>query len=280
MRLWKNSGKKSLRIFESFNILKKRLNFYEAKEILSFITGEEYPYLFFKDVVLSDKKIRYFIDKRLKEKIPLQYLVKRARFKERYFYIEKGVFIPRPETELLVEKAIDLINKGKIDFFLEIGTGSGCITGTILAELENIRAVATDISRKAIKVSEINFKNLGVLKRVDLKKCDIYKGYKRFPLVIVNPPYISLKEKFKLQKEVSKEPKRALFSGIKGTEFIEKILKDFKKVFKKNAYFLFEIGYNQKSEILDILKENGFRFLNVYKDFNSIERVVLSRCGH
>lgn len=216
------------------------------------------------------------------KKVPLGYLIKKKEFFGLEFYIEEGVLIPRPETEVLVEKVLHQLENLKNPSGLEVGVGSGCISVSLLYNKKDLKMYALDISEKALKITKINAEKYDLLDRLTLIKFDVMKddvkdlNLDRLDFVVSNPPYISEDEYESLPEEVKKEPKEALISGKVGTEFYEKIVEKFKNYLKEYGFFAFEIGINQAEKVKSILERNGFKNIKIYKDLAGIDRVLIA----
>ncbi|MDM7273205.1 peptide chain release factor N(5)-glutamine methyltransferase [Sulfurihydrogenibium azorense] len=216
------------------------------------------------------------------KKVPLGYLIKKKEFFGLEFYIEEGVLIPRPETEVLVEKVLHQLENLKNPLGLEVGVGSGCISVSLLYNKKDLKMYALDISEKALKITKINAEKYDLLDRLTLIKFDVMKddvkdlNLDRLDFVVSNPPYISEDEYESLPEEVKKEPKEALISGKVGTEFYEKIVEKFKNYLKEYGFFAFEIGINQAEKVKSILERNGFKNIKIYKDLAGIDRVLIA----
>lgn len=216
------------------------------------------------------------------KKIPLAYLIKKKEFFGLGFYVEEGVLIPRPETEILVEKVLQKLENLKNPVGLEVGVGSGCISISLLHSKKDLKMYALDISEKALKITKINAEKYNLLDRLTLIKFDVIKddakdlNLEKLDFVVSNPPYISEDEYENLQEEVKKEPKEALISGKVGTEFYEKIVEKFKDYLKEDGFFAFEIGINQAEKVKSILEKNDFKNTKVYKDLAGIDRVLIA----
>jgi len=219
------------------------------------------------DDFVTDNEKKKFLDYLNRRKInePISYILEKKEFWNYNFFIEKGVLIPRPETELLVENILK-IKKNKNYFYniLEIGTGSGCIIISLLKELKFSRGVGIEISKKALQISKKNSELLKVNKRlkfylVDLKK---FKAFQKFDIIVSNPPYIPEHRIINLSEDIKRfEPKSALLGGKLGYEYTEKIIIAYSKFLKKNGVLALEMGDNQFQNIYQILKKNGFRVL-------------------
>ncbi|MGC9120241.1 MAG: peptide chain release factor N(5)-glutamine methyltransferase [Sulfurihydrogenibium sp.] len=221
------------------------------------------------------------LEERVKRK-PLSYIVKKKEFFGLEFYVDKGVLIPRPETEILVEKVLESLKTKENPIGLEVGVGSGCISISLLHNKKDLKMVALDISEKALQITKINAEKFNVLDRITLKNFDIMKddleslGIEYVDFVVSNPPYIPEKDYENLQEEVKHEPKEALIAGKVGTEFYEKIVERLKSLLKEDGFFAFEIGIGQSEQVKNILERNGFKKVKIYKDLASIDRVVIA----
>lgn len=200
---------------------------------------------------------------------PLEYITKKASFYGMDFFIDEGALIPRPETELLVDKATQLITRHKIRKIYEIGVGSGIITITLCLLNPRIQITATDISPTALKIAQKNIAIKSALdstlkSRIRLIHADLLQGTDFTPkdsLIISNPPYIA--EDYALPKNVAFEPKIALLGGKKGDEILQKII-------ALNADFLCcEIGHNQ-GYLAEFL--GAYRSVEFYKDYAGFTR--------
>jgi release factor glutamine methyltransferase len=226
-----------------------------------------------KLIVLSEKRASGY---------PMAYLTKSKEFFGLDFYIEEGVLIPRPETEILVEKVIEKLQNAKGELIgLEVGVGSGCISVSLLKNIKNLKIIGIDVSEKALEITEKNAKIHEVLDRLKLFKFDIMNekmnslNLPKLDFVVSNPPYIKEEEYQKLQEEVKKEPKEALISGKEGTEFYEKIVNSLKDFLKEDGFFAFEVGIGQAGKVKQILEDNGYKNIEIYKDLARIDRVVI-----
>ena len=243
-----------------------------------------------KDIILNPEKVleaekletfNSLINRRIKEKIPVQYLTNEAFFMGEEFYVDENVLIPRPETEILVEEVLKLVSKNNAKI-IDIGTGSGCIACMIAKNLEAASIFASDISEKALKIAELNAERLGVKDKITFINSDIFKNIgstEKFDVIVSNPPYISILEKQNLQPEVVlHEPHRALFTeDEKGISFYEKLIFQAKNQLNKNGYLAVEIGIYQAADVIKIFKNAGFKEIKVIKDFNNIERIVIGK---
>jgi len=219
------------------------------------------------DDFVTDNEEKKFLDYLNRRKInePISYILEKREFWDYNFFIEKGVLIPRPETELLVENILKIKkNKNYSYNILEIGTGSGCIIISLLKELKLSRGIGIEVSKKALQISKRNSELLKVNKKlkfylVDLKK---FKTFQKFDIIVSNPPYIPEHRITNLSEDIKRfEPKSALSGGKLGYEYTEKIIKIYSKFLKKNGILALEIGDNQFQNINEILKKKSFRVL-------------------
>ena len=197
-----------------------------------------------------------FIEERLNNR-PIAYIVGNREFMGLDFYVQEGVLIPRPDTEVLVEEVIE-IAKNKEDInILDIGTGSGAITVSLAKYLENAKITSVDISEIALEIGRKNAILNEVDDRITFVKSDLFTNINKemkFDIIVSNPPYIKREVIKKLNKDVQKEPIIALDGGYDGLDFYRKIINESEKYLKFNGYLCFEIGYDQKEDVIGIIK--------------------------
>ena len=206
---------------------------------------------------------------------PVAYITGKKEFYGFEFLVERGVLIPRPETELLVEAVYEFL-KGKEGLtVVDVGTGSGCIVLTLCKLTGGKHSFfGTDISKKALEVARENRKRLGCDK-VQFLKGDLLSPVD-FPVdvVVSNPPYVPLNDK-RLDREVLKfEPAVALFGGETGLEVIERLIAQVSEKLKPGGFIALEVGEGQSREVKSLLEFSGFHSVNIIKDLSGIERVV------
>ncbi|MCK5741732.1 MAG: peptide chain release factor N(5)-glutamine methyltransferase, partial [Chlorobi bacterium] len=194
------------------------------------------------------------------------------------FIVNESVLIPRPETELLVEKVIDNVKSSKSSSprILDIGTGSGCIALTLGKNLENASITAVDYDNAALVVARKNAESLQI-DNVEFVKSDILKNLPEsapYDIIVSNPPYIDLAEYGQSQPEVLEyEPKSALTDYAGGLTFYQRFADIFKKLLTADGQFFLEIGYGQESDILRLFREAGYS-VSSDKDFAGIPRII------
>ena len=217
------------------------------------------------------------IKKRSKGK-PLAYLTGVKSFWNYDFKINEKVLIPRPDSELIVEQVLKIYkNKKKINF-LEIGVGSGCLILSILKEKKLFFGTGIDISNHSIKISNINAKKLKIENRIKLFKSDIDNfNLGKYDLIISNPPYIKKLDFRSLKKDVVNfEPWLALDGGLDGLSFFNKIINKSNELIKKRGKLILEIAFDQKRDVVKILRNNGFYINKILKDLANNDRCIIS----
>ncbi|MGL5640272.1 MAG: peptide chain release factor N(5)-glutamine methyltransferase [Mycoplasmoidaceae bacterium] len=218
------------------------------------------------------KKSNKIINKFLNKKIPLEYITKSFTFYNNEYYINRKVFIPRDETEFLVSNIIKNYKNVSNLKILDICSGSGCISNTLQMNLKDAEVYGIEKKGSPFKIANIN-KNKYSLKTIFIKD-DIFKWIKKnnikFDLIICNPPYIS--KDYKLDELVLKEPKAALFAENDGLLFYEFIIKNINKILDKKGTLIFEIGFDQKEKLINILKQNNLTNYNFEKDQYGLDR--------
>ncbi len=229
---------------------------------------------------LSEEKLEQFnclINKRSKGE-PIAYLLKKKDFWKYEFYVDKGILIPRPDSEVVVDQILKLTNNKDNLRILDIGVGSGCLLLSVLKERKNFHGVGIDISKKCIDISNINASKLEISNRVKFFKSDVDNfRFGKYDLIVSNPPYIKMLDFNNLKKDVINfEPKLALYGGLDGTSEIRKVIKKSSELIKKNGKFILEIAYDQKNKVIKLLRDKGFYINNVLKDLADNDRCIVS----
>ena len=209
---------------------------------------------------------------------PIAYLLKKKEFWKNEFVVDRNVLIPRPDTEILVEQALELTkNKNKLNL-LDVGVGSGCILLSILNEKKNFYGTGIDICGKSLSICRVNSHKLGLKKRVKLFKSNIDNfQYGKYDLIISNPPYIKKYDLKCLEKDViGFEPKQALDGGIEGLSEIRKVISKSSELIKKKGFLILEIGFDQKNRVKQILQNKGFYIKKIVKDLSGHDRCIVS----
>lgn len=240
--------------------------------------------LYFNRNVKLNKDKSSIISSTLKRRIfgePLQYILGIAEFMGLEFKVTPDVFIPRPETEILVETVMKIVQSAEYRVqrkILEVGTGSGCIAVSLAKFLPNAEIDATDISKKALEIAKINAKLNRV--KVDFIQSDLFDTDNLQPntydLIVSNPPYIPALEIKNLQPEVKCEPRIALDGGKDGLDFYRKIIAGARDYLREDGFLIMEMGFNQKEKIENIFqKAKNFQIIEIIKDYNNIDRVIV-----
>ncbi len=218
-----------------------------------------------------EKELEKLIKKRATN-YPLEYITKRASFYGEVFNVQDGVLIPRPETEILVEKAEAILKTIKNPKLLEIGVGSGIISVMSAILIPDIEIIAVDINDKALELAKSNAKKHNVEDKITFIKSDLFTDVPdvKFDMVVSNPPYIA--DNYKLPSNVKYEPSNALFGGSIGDELLKDIIVQTKQ--KETKYLLCEMGYDQKTPLTNFVKENisSYKSLEFYKDYDKFDR--------
>ena len=231
------------------------------------------------DSYISEIKISKFwrmVKERCKRK-PVSKILGYRSFWGRDFEINENVLDPRGDTETLIE----LILACKFKNMLELGTGSGAIAITVLAERPDVTCVATDISEYALKTASTNSKRHGVESRLKLLHSNWFEKISgSFDVIVSNPPYISSEEYAQLSAEVVKyDPKISLTLGGDGLEAYREILSQALEKLSKNGHIFLEIGYTQANAVGHLFREAGFQQIKVHKDLGSRDRVISAKAS-
>ena len=275
---------------ESLKLLNQASHFLKNKEInshridsellLSRVLGKSREDLIvnIKKNVKKNKIIKYNkLIRRRSLKEPVAYILNRKEFWSRQFIVDKNTLIPRPETELMVEKIVKIFNSKNISI-LDIGTGSGCILLSILLELKNSKGVGIDISKKAIQIANQNLRKLKFTSRVKFLRVSFTEIFnQKYDLIVSNPPYISKRELRNLDDDVKRfEPKLALDGGNDGLDVIKKVIYKSKSILRIKGMLALEIGNEQFKKVSKILKGNKFKTKYLVKDYRENIRCILS----
>jgi release factor glutamine methyltransferase len=257
----------------------------EAGSLLSFVLQKDRTFLISRaEDQLSGDSFRRFqeIVERRASGEPLQYITGVQDFFGREFRVTPDVLIPRPETELLVEAAIEIIGENSEPFICDVGTGSGCIAVTLLCELRNARAVAVDMSPAALEVARVNARNHSVSDRAEFLISDCFdlldSARYQFDMVVSNPPYVSAAMLEGLQREVrDHEPLVALSPGPDGLSVIRRLLQDAPAFLKDEGHMIFEIGFDQGEAVKELVDVSVWRLCEIKPDLQGIPRIVILR---
>lgn len=214
-------------------------------------------------------RLKRIVRERVQSGKPVQYILERALFWSMEFIVNENVLIPRIETELLVDKTIEIVKKHGARDILDVGTGSGIIAITLKKELNKVNVFATDISMKALDVARRNAEIHGV--DINLIQCNLLSCFKEtaFDIIVSNPPYVGQSDPFEKYRRF--EPPIALYGGVKGYELSLKLIKQALNRLKKHGYVIMEINpfnYEELVRLIDLPYK-------IYKDFNGLERIIV-----
>ncbi|MBX7061912.1 MAG: peptide chain release factor N(5)-glutamine methyltransferase [Pyrinomonadaceae bacterium] len=252
----------------------------DARLLLSFALGRPKEFLFaHPEYKLSEEEQGSFDEAvhRRENHEPVQYITGRTEFYGLELIVSPAVLIPRPETEILVENAVNALRGKTAPRFCEIGVGSGCISVSLLRELPNAAAIAVDLSPDALELARRNAERHNVLGRLDLRLSDVFDSVVEdaFDAVVSNPPYISLDEVAELDSEVRDfEPRMALTDGADGLGVIQRIIEDSYHKLAAGGVLFMEIGHCQSESVRTLLSPEKWFDVRFFTDLQSIPRVL------
>lgn len=270
---------------EAKNILKSN-NFEDsniiAKELLSYVLKKDRVYLTINsDTALTDTEYAEFTKyiEQIIDGKPVQYIIQKQEFMGMKFFVNEDVLIPQPDTEILIETVLDICKRyGKQSLrILDLCTGSGAIAIS-LSKILNTQVFASDVSIKALKVAEKN--NVMNNTKVEFIESNLFEQIngEKFDIIVSNPPYIKNEEIKSLSKQVQNEPYIALAGGEDGLDFYRKIIDEAYKHINKNGYLCLEIGYDQKEDLIKLIKQNeNYEYENCIKDLSNNDRCIIAK---
>ncbi len=243
----------------------------EAELLLAYHLKRERLYIHMhpEETMESGESFLAIIERR-KYHEPFEYIVGLASFYDLYLQVAPGVLIPRPETEILIDQAAQIIQREKIGSIVEIGVGSGAISIVLARKFPHLQIVATDISNDALSIAGRNIENYGVGSQIRLVQTNLMDGIDFVPqMVVSNPPYIAAD--FHLEKNVLEyEPHIALFGGAIGDEILSQIAHECHSSGVK--WLACEMGHDQRESMQSLFKEIGVKSLSFYEDFSKFDR--------
>lgn len=271
------------------HFMTSRLNsdsaYLEVELLMAHVLGCTRVQLYTKwDQTLDKKSTQQFIELFNKRQVgePLAYLLGNKEFYGNKFYVEPGVFIPRPETETIISSIVDMASKQEELNIVDFGSGSGCIGLSLLLHFPNARLLSVDLSEKAVQIGQKNANKLRLTHRVcfikksvsDLLKSDWPFSLKKgINMIVANPPYIAFDD-LRVEEDVCLfEPALALFSRDRGLFHIHTWFQQACELLESNGYYFFEIGAEQNFSFLNNL-ENKMKFFNQFRDLSGTIRVM------
>lgn len=254
---------------------------YEAEKIMISVFGKDRKELslcYREEAPDRSSEIEAII-KRRKSGEPLSYIIGKTDFFGLSLNVSNACLTPRADTEVICEKAIEFLKNKKCADVLDICTGSGCIALAVAANTDSL-VDALDISEKAIEIAEKNAKGTFLQDKVNFSICDVLsddflKITKKYDLIISNPPYIPTKDIENLSEEVKKEPISALDGGEDGLVFYRRFLKTLPNMLKKGGKIIFEIGYDQKEDMENLISKYGYKHEFFYDYSKNIRGVII-----
>jgi len=217
--------------------------------------------------------------------LPVPYIIGETEFMGLKFFVSRYVLIPRQETEILVEEVIRIIKSFTVyrlpSTILDIGTGSGNIAVSLAKYLGNVKIVAVDVSKAALRIAEKNAKLNNVSDKIIFWHADILSDpflqclpVVNYDIIVSNPPYIKSSEISDLPLEVRFEPQHAVDGGADGMKFYEKIIPESRKLLKKNGWLALEIGHWHSQQVKKIMHRCDYDKIKVMNDYSGEERVI------
>jgi release factor glutamine methyltransferase len=220
---------------------------------------------------------RTLVDRRCRRE-PVAYILGEREFWGRPFEVTRDVLIPRPETELIVEEALELFPAGRAPgIIIDVGTGSGCLAVALALEFPEARVIATDISAAALDVARRNADNNGVAGRIDFRRGDLLEPVTEdADLIVSNPPYVASGDAPGLVPEVREhEPHVALFAGTDGLSLYARLFPSAAKRLSSGGRLIVEVGYDQDARVAQIASRDGWTLSHVRQDLQAITRTLV-----
>ena len=272
-------------LLESYEILKKvKIDSYllDSQLLLGKVLKKEKLFIMLnRDFNLNEKQEDEFskLIQMRKNKMPIKYILGECEFMGMDFIVKPGVLIPRPDTEILVEEVIKQIKKKGYTKICDVCSGSGAIGIAIAEFIKDTQVTLYDISEVALEVSKLNIERFDLSRRVNDELSDLLqvaiKQNKKYDMIVSNPPYIREDVIPTLMEDVKNyEPYIALYGGKDGLDFYKRITEESLMVLEKGGLLAFEIGYDQKEQVEEILLRLGFEQIECIKDLSGNDRVI------
>ena len=280
---------KDISIYDYIKKVKEKyenVDYNDIKKVIAYVLKKD-----LNDILINSKeymlnyntqiKLNTIIKKMYKEDYPVEYLLNRSYFYKEEYFVNENVLIPRNDTEILVDKAIEYISKYNLKNMLDMCSGSGCIGISVSKNSDIEKVTLVDVSKEAINISKKNAKINNVETKINYINSNLFEKVSKenkFDIIVSNPPYIKTNKLKDLDKSVKYEPKIALDGGVDGLKFYKKILNQSKNYLNNNGYIMFEIGFDELEDIKNIIaKDKSFLLLECIKDYGGNDRVVICR---
>lgn len=272
-------------LLEAYELLKKiQIESYllDSQLLLSKVLNKDKLFIMLnRDFNLSQNQEEEFfrLIKLRESKMPIKYILGECEFMGMSFIVKPGVLIPRPDTEVLVEEVIKHIKEKAYTKVCDVCCGSGAIGIAIAEFIKDVNVMLYDISYDALAVSKLNIERYDLCKRSQVEYSDLLQvaisQNKKFQVIVSNPPYIREAVIPTLMDDVKNyEPHIALSGGNDGLDFYRRITKESLLVLEEGGLLAFEIGYDQKEDVMDILSKSGFKNIECIKDLSGNDRVI------
>ncbi len=268
----------SVKILSNYYIKTPKL---DAEILLSSVLKKSIKQIIFDDKInINQKQLKLYRDLVTRRKYgePIAYILNKKEFWKYNFYVDRNVLIPRPDTEIIIEETLKLLKKDEKKLVLDIGTGSGCIIISLAKERLKLYGSAIDISKKAIKVAKTNAKIHQLKNRINFYNSSVDNFFKgKYDLIISNPPYIKNYKIKCLDKDIYLyEPLVSLNGGPNGSFVLNKVIKKSSSLLKIGGKLVLEIGYDQRFEIMELLRKNRFYLNKIIKDYAKNDRCAIA----
>lgn len=263
----------------------EKISRFDAELILAHLLRTSRAELYIYDSDISNDILER-LDRMVNERAngrPLQYIIGTAAFMDLEFVVTPDVFIPRPETELLVEKTIEVVRSrgshSNTPAILDLGTGSGNIAISLTKRISACKITASDVSEGALCVARRNARHHAVEREIEFIRSDIFQDISdlKFDICVSNPPYVATQQIGRLQREIAFEPRVALDGGSDGLDFYRRLMNTVGKHVVRGGHIILELGYNMSTNVEQLLARAGFGNIHFVTDSNAIKRVACAQ---
>ena len=255
----------------------------KVRMLLAHFLKRSKEYILTHEMEIINKQIEDNLEnavQKLAKGLPIQYITNKQEFMKIEFYVDENVLIPQPDTEILVEEVLTLLENKKQAKVWDLCTGSGCIGIAIAKYKEKVEILATDISSKALQIAKLNAEKNLVHTKMTMREANLFEGIeeRNFDVIVSNPPYIKSNVIGSLSKEVQREPKLALDGGEDGIFFYKEIVKQASNYLKQGGYLCLEIGFDQKESVMTLVKEDKhYTEIQAKTDLTELDRIIIAK---